>query len=101
MIGDRMKALRKARKMTQVDLAEASGLSLSSIKQWELGNIEPNARGLCAIADVLDCSIDYLVGRSDTIKLERSEPDIDEQVKRFEAFLRGSQDGISRNSPKI
>jgi transcriptional regulator with XRE-family HTH domain len=101
MIGKYLKAIRKARGMTQDDLAKASGISPSSIKQWELDNTEPNARGLCILADVLDCSIDYLVGRSEVFKIEQTEPDINAEVKRYEDYLRGLSNEIQGNSPKI
>lgn len=100
MIGEYLRKIRKARGMTQDDLAKATGISVSSIKQWELDNTEPNARGLCILADVLDCSIDYLVGRSETFKLEHNAPDVAAEVKRYEDYLRGLNDA-PQYKPKI
>ncbi len=59
----RLKTIRKDHSMTQQELADKSGLSRSSINTWESGRSLPLPDGLCALANALGCSTDYLLGR--------------------------------------
>lgn len=65
IISEAIKRARKYRLLTQKELAEASGLSVSAIKFFEQGRSEPNAGSLKKMAKALDVSIDYLVGKTD------------------------------------
>jgi transcriptional regulator with XRE-family HTH domain len=56
-----MATLRKARGMTQADLAAAIGVKRSTLAMWETGENMPPTRYLPMIADVLGCSIDELL----------------------------------------
>lgn len=67
---ERLKVLRGSRTQNQV-ATEMNISNLSSITQQTLGRYEngerlPNAEILCDIAEYYDCSVDYLLGRSDT-----------------------------------
>lgn len=46
-------------------ISEATGISTGNISDWKNGRSLPTSAKLCAIADYLDCSIDYLLGRTD------------------------------------
>lgn len=63
MIGKQLKEVRKARGLTQAELAERVGVSLSTVKKWELDMNEPNSDKLIALALTLNVSTDYLFGR--------------------------------------
>ncbi len=60
-IGSRIKAARKAKKMTQRDLSDAIEVSATSIVYWERGEVEPKNKNLSALARALDCAPDYLL----------------------------------------
>ena len=65
---DLSEILRNARTnkgMTMQQLAEASGISASTIYNYEAGNAEPTFLNLCCIAQVLNLSLDYLAGKPD------------------------------------
>ena len=62
---DRLKELRKANDLSQMQLAEALNISQSAIAKWELGKTEPTASALIAVAKFFDESIDYLLGLED------------------------------------
>lgn len=49
---------------TQDSLAEALGLSRSTISMYENGNREPDFKTLERIADLFQVDLDYLLGRS-------------------------------------
>lgn len=58
MCGDKIKELRKNRKLSQKDLADQCGLSISYIQQIESGKKNnPSLEALTAIADVLQVNI--------------------------------------------
>ena len=51
--------------MTQVQMAALLGITARNYQRIEAGEIETNFVNLVKIADVLDVSTDYLLGRSD------------------------------------
>jgi transcriptional regulator with XRE-family HTH domain len=65
IIAERIKRLRKARKITSTELAERIGLSRTAISQIERKKSAPSVEVLCKIAQVLDCTPDYLLGFTD------------------------------------
>lgn len=58
-----IKEMRKARKMTQDDLAEAIGATKRMVSSWERDEAEISLEHACAIADVFNCTLDELAGR--------------------------------------
>lgn len=64
MFSERLKSLRLSHNMTQKQLAEALGISKSTISMYENGNREPDFETLEAIADILNVDMDQLIGRS-------------------------------------
>lgn len=65
MFGENIQQLRKERKMTQAQLAEYLGLSCAAIYKYERNLAEPDIESMIKIADLFECSIDYLVGRTE------------------------------------
>lgn len=59
---ERLKNLRKQAHLTQVDVAEKLGISQPAYASWERGIKKPTQENLVKIAQVLNVSIDYLVG---------------------------------------
>ena len=62
---DNFKALRLERKLGQVELAKALGVSKGVISLWENGLREPGMSSLIRIAEYFDVSIDFLVGKKE------------------------------------
>ena len=62
---ERLKELRKQAHMTQVELASKLGIVQSSYADWERGKKKPTQDNLVKIAQVLNVSVDYLVGNSE------------------------------------
>ena len=62
---DNLWSLRKARKLTQEEVAKESGIVLRSYRRYEMGEREPVASTLVKLADFYGVTIDYLVGRTD------------------------------------
>lgn len=61
---ERLKELRKQAHLTQVELAKRLGIGQSSYADWERGKKKPTQENLVKISQVLNVSIDYLVGNS-------------------------------------
>ena len=58
-------ARKTARYKTQDAFAEALGCSVESVRNWEQGRTVPETGTLFQIAELLDCDLDYLIGRID------------------------------------
>ena len=62
---ERLKELRKERRLYQRELAELLAISVRGYQCYETGEHEPGVKKLIALADYYNVSIDYLVGRTD------------------------------------
>ena len=62
---ERLKTLRKQVQLTQVDVAEKLGISQPAYASWERGIKKPTQENLVKIAQILNVSVDYLVGNAD------------------------------------
>lgn len=62
MLGENIRIQRKLRRITQVELAEALGVSKQSVCNWENNNIMPSIQMLVNIASFFGVSTDLLLG---------------------------------------
>lgn len=62
-IGTNIKIFRKARNLSQSQLAERLWIDRSSLSGYEIGKRTPDIYMLCRIADELALPLDVLVGR--------------------------------------
>ena len=65
LLKERLRELRKEKKETQVQVAEAIGVAESHYQRFERGANLPNLENVWKLADHFGVTIDYLVGRSD------------------------------------
>lgn len=61
-IGKKIAALRKAKDMTQVELADLLGISYQAVSNWERGDTMPDIAKLGDLSKIFDISIDALLG---------------------------------------
>ena len=61
-----IKKIREARGLRQYELADRMGVKQASVSAWESGTAMPSAANLLKLADILDCTVDALLGRSET-----------------------------------
>ncbi len=71
VFSEKLKLIRKHQKILQKDLALLMNLPLRTYQSYEYGEAEPNIDGLIKLSDYLNCSIDYLVGRTDNPKINK------------------------------
>ncbi|SJZ38382.1 helix-turn-helix domain-containing protein [Garciella nitratireducens] len=99
MFGDRLKALRNEKNMTQSELAKLLNVSPSTIGMYEQGRRDPDTKTLAFLAEYFDVTTDYLLGRTDirtpepeTIAAhhegdEFTEEEL-EEIEKFKEFVR-------------
>lgn len=60
-IGEKIKTLRKERKLTQKELAHKIGITASTVTKYENGQLEPNIEVLNKIATTFNISVSNLI----------------------------------------
>lgn len=65
MFNVRLRAMRMKRNHTQQWMADALDIALRTYQGYETGSRAPKFDLLISIADILDVSTDYLLGRDD------------------------------------
>ncbi|MBP3706048.1 MAG: helix-turn-helix transcriptional regulator [Clostridia bacterium] len=65
MLNEKIREIRLAKKMSQVELAKTLGVTKQSVSNWENDNIQPSIEMLVKIADALCVSTDYLLCREE------------------------------------
>lgn len=87
--GDNMMILRKKKGLSQAALGKGIGTSGDVIGRYERGDIKPSIEVVAKIADALEVSIDYLMGRTalvmdkETIQRLESIAQLSEDSKKF------------------
>ncbi len=71
--GEKLKALRNERGLTQEQLAARLYVSRTAVSKWETGGGSPNLDSLQAVARLFDVSVDDLLSADDLIVLARDE----------------------------
>lgn len=64
MIGENLLTLRKMKKLSQEQVAEAVGVSRQAYTRWEKGETVPDIKSCVALADFYEVSLDELVNFS-------------------------------------
>ena len=61
MLGEKIKAYRESKKMTQKDIAEILEVEPGTISKYESGIIEPNIESLKRLAETFNITVDELI----------------------------------------
>lgn len=100
-IGNRIATLRKAKNMTQSELAEKLGVSPQAVSKWENDLAYPDITLLGSLAEILGCSIDSILKpdeQPETIMVpEEKRKNIDELI--FKIRIRDGGDKVNVNLP--
>lgn len=94
MFSERLKKLRKAKNLSQYELADRLGFSRGKLANYEQGTREPDFVTLEIIANFFEVSTDYLLGVDSGQTQNKAEKDIAKRLKQFEADLENS-DGLA------
>lgn len=85
---ERLKILRKQVKLTQAQIAEKINISQQAYASWERGVKRPTQDNLVKIAQVLNVTVDYLVGNSD-------EEIMNNKLEDIEILFRKNSEGLT------
>lgn len=96
MISKRIKEQRQKMRYTQKLLADKVSVSPQVISNWERGYTEPSADDISRLSETLECSSDYLLGKTDIPErnptpipqlTEKDERDIAKRMEELRADL--------------
>lgn len=71
IFSQRFKELKAAKGLTYAQIADALSLKERVIKCYGSGDAKPSYNALIDLANLLDCSVDYLLGRTDNPKINK------------------------------
>lgn len=94
-LGERLKALRTERKLYQSDIAELLKVSKSTIGMYEQDRRDPDTQTLKILSQYFDCSIDYLLGKTDH---RDSYPEAQDFIERYKQEMKKSGFDLSNLS---
>ena len=71
---ERIAAIRKEMKLSQEKFGELANVSQRTVAFWESGDRMPSHSTISALADCLNISVDYLLGRTDEKAGNKKQP---------------------------
>lgn len=71
MFADIFNQLLQTRCISAYKLSRDTGITQGMISYWKCGERLPSAENLIRLADYFDCSVDYLLGRTDKREVNR------------------------------
>lgn len=95
MFGIRIKELRTALGMNQVEFGKTLNVTKQSISNWENGNIQPSIDMLIKIANTYSVSTDYLLGINENRTLDVSGL-TNEQVTHLQSLIDDLRDALRK-----
>ena len=72
---NRIKQLREENNWTQLDLSKKMDCAMSSIAMYENESRKPSMEVLLKLSEIFDCSIDYILGKSNIRNPEKTQED--------------------------
>ncbi len=94
-LGERVAQLRKARSITQVQLAEALGVSQQTVLAYGVGRRRIPVSALRLLAKVRDVSLDELMAEGENALRKRgSVPQVQRQLERISALPKPKQRAV-------
>lgn len=86
VILDNFFKLLNERKISAKKLSDDTGISTGNISDWKNGRSMPTALKLIQLANYLDCSVDFILGRTDVVNSSNNnhlKKDISEQERQL------------------
>lgn len=86
-LSENLQNLRKAKGMSQEELAEKLDVSRQAVSKWETGETSPETEKIIMICDLFDCSIDSLIKGKVIIGDEHSKKEYDKFMNKFSKWI--------------
>lgn len=93
--GENLKKLRKAKKLSQEDLAEKMQVSRQSVSKWETGAAYPEMNNILELCKILHCRINDLVNDS-IIDVDLLDEEIKMNAVKFKKEQQKKMKGLSK-----
>ena len=101
-IGQRIRALRRSKKLTQVQLAKIAGVSSPAVTEWEKDSYLPKAASLDAIANKFGVTTEYiLTGKGDPEAMKKGHSNVIPVSPRMAPVLSWVQAGNFTNVESV
>lgn len=101
-IGQRIRALRRSKKLTQVQLAKIAGVSSPAVTEWEKDSYQPKAASLEAMANEFGVTTEYiLTGRGNPNATKKEQPNVAPVAPRMAPVLSWVQAGTMTNVESV
>ena len=71
MFKDVFMHILQSKNITAYKLSKDTGITQGMISYWKSGERLPSAENLIILADYLNCSVDYLLGRTDNPEINK------------------------------
>lgn len=99
-VADTIKHIAKSNEISMKEVLDKAGLGFNTMANMKTSM--PKADNLAKIADVLNCSVDYLLGRTDNpnshlsalLKSTKSDPQVDEFLCKFTKLSKEKQNTL-------
>lgn len=93
--GDNLRNLRKAKKLSQEDLAEKVGVSRQSVSKWECSEAYPEMDNILTLCKIFHCKINDLV-YEDFTDIDSLDEEIKMSVVKFKKEKQNQMKGLSK-----
>lgn len=67
LFGERLRQLRKTARLTQQGVADRLNIHRTSYTKYETGVVAPDQQGLVQLAELFGVTVDYLLGRDESV----------------------------------
>lgn len=91
---ERLRTARESKRLSQTDLAKRADLQPSAVSHFETGRRLPSFENLKRLADALNVTIDYLLGRAEEPRT--SGPVVEELFRDFAQMSAEDQENLVR-----
>ena len=86
MLGQKIRDLRKQKRLSQTELGKYIGVSQTTVTAWENGRAEPSSGYLSKLADYFNVTTDYLLGRPEKHEEDQEELDLEQALDNAHSF---------------
>lgn len=93
--GENLKLLRKAKKISQEDLAFKIGVSRQSVSKWETGESYPEMNNILALCKIFNCHINDLI-HEELSDIDSLDEEIKMKIVKFKEDKQKKMKGLSK-----
>lgn len=93
--GDNLRNLRKAKKISQEQLAEKIGVSRQSVSKWECGEAYPEMDNILILCDIFHCKINDLV-HENLVDIDSLDEEVKMNIVKFKKEKQKQMKGLSK-----